>query len=125
MSEELISRLQESYPFMAICKYADTEYVGIIQNKDDSVTTIYDYSAIPTQELKLQFIELAEQWWYGSNRTVPIHLFLKNEWAPFKPYLRTFITKNVVFLHGPVVSLTALLKKKSKRKTIIISRRMG
>ena len=84
---------------------AGQDFVGIVQNKDDLVTTIYDYGAIVETELKEKFLELGDVWWWESNRQIPIHLFLKQEWILFKPFLRTFNNKSLVFVHGPVVSM--------------------
>jgi hypothetical protein len=104
--------------------YATTEYVGIIQNQDDAITTIYDFGAIQDLEIKRQFLELANIWWWESNRSVPINIFLKDDWDPFKPYLRTFINKDLEVLHGPVCSLSEMGRKKSKRKSITLVRRV-
>jgi hypothetical protein len=104
--------------------YATTEYVGIIQNQDDAITTIYDFGAIQEVEIKRQFLELANTWWWESNRTVPINIFLKGDWDPFRPYLRTFANKDLEILHGPVCSLAEMSRKKSKRKSITLVRRV-
>jgi hypothetical protein len=104
--------------------YATTEYVGIIQNQDDAITTIYDFGAIQDLEIKQQFLELANVWWWESNRSVPINIFLKADWEQFKPYLRTFINKDLEVLHGPVCSLSDMGRKKSKRKSITLVRRI-
>jgi hypothetical protein len=98
--------------------------VGIIQNQDDAITTIYDFGAIQDLEIKRQFLELANIWWWESNRSVPINIFLKNDWDIFKPYLRTFINKDLEVLHGPVCSLSDMGRKKSKRKSITLVRRV-
>jgi hypothetical protein len=50
---------------------------------------------------------------------------LKTEWAPFKPFLCTFTNKNLIILHGPVTSLSELYKRRSKRRSITLVRRMG
>jgi hypothetical protein len=55
---------------------------------------------------------------------VPINIFLKNDWDVFKPYLRTFINKDLEVLHGPVCSLSDMGRKKSKRKSITLVRRV-
>ena len=104
--------------------YATTEYVGIIQNQDDAITTIYDFGAIQDLEIKRQFLEMANIWWWDSNRSVPINIFLKGDWDVFKPYLRTFINKDLEVLHGPVCSLSEMGRKKSKRKSITLVRRV-
>ena len=124
MNTDFFEKLAEKYPFITLCIYATTEYVGIIQNQDDAITTIYDFGAIQDLEIKRQFLELANVWWWESNRSVPINIFLKNDWDPFKPYLRTFINKDLEVLHGPVCSLSDMGRKKSKRKSITLVRRI-
>ncbi len=124
MSHELFAKLAEKYPFITLCVYASTEYVGIIQNQDDSVTTIYDFGSIHSLEEKQQFLELANIWWWESNRSIPINIFLKGEWDLFRPYLRTLTNKDLQIVHGPVCSLSEMARKKSKRKSITLVRRL-
>ena len=125
MNNDFFEKLAEKYPFITLCVYATTEYVGIIQNQDDAITTIYDFGAIQDLEIKRQFLELANIWWWESNRSVPINIFLKGDWDQFKPYLRTFINKDLEVLHGPVCSLSEMGRKKSKRKSITLVRRVN
>jgi hypothetical protein len=124
MNNDFFEKLAEKYPFITLCVYATTEYVGIIQNQDDAITTIYDFGAIQDLEIKRQYLELANVWWWESNRSVPINIFLKADWDAFKPYLRTFINKDLEVLHGPVCSLSDMGRKKSKRKSITLVRRV-
>jgi hypothetical protein len=121
---EIFTKLTDKYPFITLCIYAQQEYVGIIQNQDNIITTIYDFGSITDLEQKKQFLELANIWWWESNRSIPINIFLKQEWDPFKIYLRTFINKDLEVLHGPVCSLAEMARKKSKRKSITLVRRM-
>jgi len=124
MSHDLFAKLAEKYPFITLCVYANTEYVGIIQNQDDSVTTIYDFGSIQGLGEKQRFLELANIWWWESNRSIPINIFLKGEWDLFRPYLRTFTNKDLEVLHGPVCSLSEMARKKSKRKSITLVRKI-
>lgn len=124
MGNDIFSKLADKYPFITLCVYANNEYVGIVQNKDEIVTTIYDFGSIQDIELKRKFIALANIWWWESNRTIPINIFLKTEWDPFKSYLRTFINKDLEIVHGPICSLTDIARKKSKRKSITLVRRI-
>jgi hypothetical protein len=124
MSNDFFEKLAEKYPFITLCVYATTEYVGIIQNQDDAITTIYDFGAIQDIEIKRRFLELANTWWWESNRTVPINIFLKGDWDIFRPYLRTFTNKDLEILHGPVCSLSEMSRKKSKKKSITLVRRL-
>ena len=102
MANDIFKQLTEKYPFITLCVYASIEYVGIIQN----------------------FLELANVWWWESNRSIPINIFLKSEWDPFRMCLRTFVNKDLQILHGPVCSLSEMARKKSKRKSITLVRRV-
>jgi hypothetical protein len=124
MGNNIFEKLTEKYPFITLCVYANVEYVGVVQNKDDTVTTIYDFGSIPLQEDKMRFLELATTWWWESNRSIPINIFLRNEWEPFRYTLRTFVNKDLEIIHGPACSLLDISRKKSKRKSITLVRRL-
>lgn len=124
IQNEFFKRLSENHPFITICSYANQDYVGIIQNRDDVVTTIYDYGAIVDSLLKEKFLALGDTWWWESNRLIPINLFLKEEWIVFKPYLRTFNNKSLTILHGPICSISELSKRRSKRRSITLVKRI-
>ena len=124
MGNDIFTILADKYPFITLCVYASTEYVGIIQNQDEIVTTIYDFGGILDLEDKRRFLELANIWWWESNRSIPINIFLKTEWDQFRPCLRTFINKDLTVLHGPVCSLSEMARKKSKKKSITLVRRL-
>ena len=124
IQNEFFKRLTENHPFITVCSYANQDYVGIVQNRDDMVTTIYDYGAITDAVIKEKFLELGEVWWWESNRLIPINLFLKDDWLPFKPYLRTFTNKSLIVVHGPTCSMNELNKRRSKRRSITLVKRM-
>jgi hypothetical protein len=124
MGTEIFAKIADRYPFITFCTYAGNEYIGVVQNRDDAVTTIYDFGNIPHPELKKLFLELANVWWWESNRSIPINIFLKQDWEIFRPYLRTFINKDLEILHGPATSLADIARKKSKRKSITLVRRI-
>jgi hypothetical protein len=124
MQNDFFEKLTEKYPFITLCIYATTEYVGIIQNQDTSITTMYDFGSIQDVGTKKRFLELANVWWWESNRSIPINIFLKHEWEEFRPYLRTLNSKDLEIVHGPVCSLNEIARKKSKRKSITLVRRI-
>lgn len=124
MMNEFFQKLSDNHPFITVCSYAGQEYIGIIQNKDDSITTFYDYGSIVEQDLKKLFLELGDIWWWESNRLIPINIFLKDDWIVFKPYLRTFNNKGLSVLHGPTTSISELAKKRVKRRSITLVKRM-
>ena len=124
ISKDFFKKLTDNHPFITVVSFASQDYVGIMQNRDDQYTSIYDYGSIVDVKVKELFLELGEVWWWESNRQIPINIFLKEEWNPFKPYLRTFNNKNLTVLHGPIVSLNELNKRKTKRRSITLVKRL-
>ena len=113
----LAEEIFEKYPFMSLVTYGGQEYIGIIQNQDDSFLSMYDYSKIDSN-FKSLFLELGDSWWWESNRTIPIKLFLKKDFIPFTRYLITLNIKDTEVVKGPSVSIADLAKKRSKRRNI-------
>ena len=113
----LAEEIFEKYPFLSLVTYGGAEYVGIVQNQDDTVLSMYDYSKIP-DDLKASFLELGDVWWWESNRMIPINLFLKKDFAQFASILITFNIRDTEVVRGPSVSIAELAKKRSKRRNI-------
>jgi len=124
MGNNVLQTLSQRYPFITVCVYAGVEYVGIIQNRDDTVTTLYDFGSIQNEDLKKLFLDLANTWWWESNHSVPINIFLKYEWNVFRSYLRTFSNRDLEILHGPICSLGNIAQRKGKRRSITLVRRV-
>ena len=120
----IFDKLTDQYPFITLVIYAQVEYVGVIQNRDHVVTTIYNFGSIVEVDQKKLFIELANVWWWESNRTIPINIFLKHDWVPFKQYLKTFSNKDLQIVHGPVCSLSELNERRTKRRSITLVKRI-
>lgn len=123
--EDTHKKLLDQYPFISFITYGGNDYIGIIQNFDEVITTIYDFAALRTLEQKTRFLELADQWWWESNRLVPINVFLKADWAQFRACLKTFNSKDVNIEHGPYISLKEIASKRSKRRSITLVRKVN
>ena len=113
----LAEEIFEKYPFLSLVTYGGQEYVGIVQNQDDTVLSMYDYSRLPV-ELKETFLALGDTWWWESNRQLPIDIFLHYEMKQFHKCLRTFVMKDIEVLFGPMTSLQNLLRKRIKRRGV-------
>ena len=124
MGRDLFQKLADKYPFITLCVYATNEYVGIVQNRDDIITTIYVFGNVKDLEQKRRYLDLANTWWWESNRSIPINIFLRGEWDEFRGCLRTFVNKDLEILHGPVCSLNDIVRRKGKRKSITLVRRI-
>lgn len=117
-------KLLDQYPFLSYLTYGGNEYIGIIQNIDDVITSIYDFSVLRTDPQKVLYLELGETWWWESNRMVPINIFLKQDWFQFRPTLKTFNSKDVELKYGPALSLKENAQKRSKRRSITLVRKI-
>ena len=125
MAEHDYTELLKKYPFLTFLVYGGNDYIGVIQNLDEVITTIYDYGALRTVEQKQQFLALADTWWWESNRLIPINVFLKAEWTPFRAVVKTMNSKDVEIKFGPQVSLKEIAAKRSKRRSITLVRNLG
>jgi hypothetical protein len=119
-----IPALLDHYPFLSFVKYGRNEYIGIVQNVDDTVTSIYDYGALRTPQQKQDFLRLGEEWWWESSRQVPINLFIKQDWTQFKFCLKTLNTRDTDIVYGPWVSMREMVTRRSKRRSITLVRRV-
>ena len=57
-----------------------------------------------------------------SKYTIPINIFLKQDMIEFRPYIKTFNSKDVEIMFGPVVNLGEIAEKRVKRKSIQLVR---
>jgi len=119
----LLKDIETKFPFLSIVQYGGNEYVGIINNQDNYVTSMYVYTDLSTDESRQAFLDLGEAWWFESNRTIPISIFLPKEFPAFRHCLMTMNTKDVKVTLGPVVNLGNLAVKRVKRKSVQLVRK--
>lgn len=120
---KLRDNIEQNLPFISVLNYGEEEYVGIIINQDQFVTSFYDLNAIKTAEEKTIFLEIGETWWWESNRQFPISIFCKDQIHPFFYAIKTFNSKDTRIILGPVVNLMNLTLKRVKRKSVQLVRR--
>jgi len=121
----LKEQIQDDFPFITVITYGNHEYVGIIINQDNNITSIYDYNILKGDEHKKLFLELGEIWWWESNRMIPINIFLKNAWNDFRYSLITLTVKDIKEQKGHIVSLNSLANKRTKRRVIQLVRKLS
>ena len=119
----LLDDIEKNYPFISVVEYGGQEYVGVINNQDNSITSMFIFTDIRSAENKEKFIELCKTWWFESNRMIPIGIYLRQEMAPFKQNMMMMNTKDVSVKIGPVTSLSNLAMKRSKRKSVQLVRK--
>jgi hypothetical protein len=119
----LTKQIQENFPFLTVITYGGNEYVGIIINQDQYVTSMYVYTKVVGIEQQQRFLNLGEVWWWESNRMIPISIFLRKEMEEFRSSIITMNTKDVCVILGPVINLNNLSLKRVKRKSVQLIRK--
>jgi hypothetical protein len=108
----------EKFPFLSICMTGGEEILGIIQNYTSTLASVYVYNVLNCTEDKQEFLELGEEWWWQSNRSLPINLVIGPKFKKFSYCLRTYNVKDFEILHGDAVSLQNIITKRIKRRQI-------
>lgn len=124
-----MNKTLEKFPFLTWGKYVvqsggEQEYLGIVGNSDTQILSMYVYDNLPSEEHKKLFLQLGDEWWWETNRQLPINIALKERWAPFRPYMKTFVTKDFHIFAGPCVSLDNIAAKRIKRRQIQLVRKI-
>jgi hypothetical protein len=115
---KLTEDIRANFPFISVVHYGGIEYVGIVINQDQHVTSMFDYELLRTEEERKVFLELGEAWWWESNRTIPITIYMRIEMDPYRYAVKTMNTKDVDVVFGPTVNLSNIAIKRVKRKMI-------
>ena len=119
----LTKDIENNFPFLSVVTYGGNEYIGIIANQDQYVTTMYVYTNLRNSSERAAFLELGEIWWWESNRMIPINIFLRNEIQAFSYCMITMNSKDVKITIGPTVNLNNLALKRVKRKHVQLVRK--
>ena len=119
----LLKNIEENFPFISVVVYGEQEYVGIIANQDHLVTAMYVYTDLKSEKEKQQFLDMGNVWWWESNRTIPISIFLLEEMEQFEYSVMTMNSKDVKVTLGPCVNLHNLSVKRVKRKNVQLVRK--
>ena len=124
MTQEEINELQSQYPFLTVGRYGEEEYIGIVQNQDNSIISIFIYDEIKEADMRRQFLEYGAKWWWETNRLIPINIILGEKFHPYQNCLRSFNMREFNIIAGPVVCLKNIVKTKGRRKNIKLIRKM-
>jgi hypothetical protein len=112
------SDILKTFPFLSLCRTSEEELLGIIQNYTNTLASIYVYNVLNSKDDKQLFLEYGEEWWWQSNRQLPINLFIGPKFKQFSYCLRTYNVKDFEILHGEPVSLQSIITKRIKRRQI-------
>lgn len=119
----LLKDIEKDFPFISVVTYGGNEYVGIIANQDQYVTSMYVFTSLRSDQDKRNFLELGDTWWWESNRMIPINIFLRSDIGRYQYAMMTMNSKDVKVTIGPCVNLNALSVKRIKRKSVQLVRK--
>jgi len=119
----LLKDIEKNYPFISVVTYGGNEYVGIIANQDQYITSMYVYTALRSEESKKKLLELGDAWWWESNRMIPINIFLRREISGLNYAMMTMNSKDVKITIGPTVNISNLAIRRVKRKNVQLVRK--
>jgi hypothetical protein len=122
--DEEIKLILEKFPFLAYGLLNDVPYLGVVQNCDGQMISIYVLGLIPTEAERKEFLALSEIWWWESNRQIPINIFLKEKFRQFRPYLKHFSRKDFDLKAGPIVSLQETIARRVRKRQVMLVRRI-
>jgi len=114
----LLKDIENNFPYISVVHYGGNEYVGIVINQDQYVTSMYVYTDLHSDNEKKKLLELGDVWWWESNRMIPINIFLGREMEQFRYAIQTMNSKDVKITIGPCVNLNNLAIKRVKRKSV-------
>lgn len=107
----------KEYPFLTLLSYGPKEYLGIMQNVDTQIASMYIYERIKDLDEKHLFLTLGEEWWWETNRQLPINIALRNRWN-FAYTCQSFNVKQMEIIAGPEVKLSNSITRRIKRRSI-------
>ena len=109
-------------PYVTVIQYDGVMYYGIIKIKSKQYTTLYCFSEM--NEIQVEsLLSLAEDWWWQSNRKIPICIFMQPQMEEYEFSTKRFNTDLVTFVNGPVLSLMDLQTKRIKRRNVALKKK--
>lgn len=120
-----VAVILEKFPFLSYGRLLDKHYIGIVQNSDSKMLSMYVMDLIPSEELTELFLHFGYSWWWDSNRQVPINMFIKDpRFRLFRVSLRHFSRKEFDHIAGPAVSLADSLNRRVRKRQITLIRKI-
>jgi hypothetical protein len=114
--------MTKDYPFMSYIRIGSEVTVGIIQNMTSTTVHVFDFDRIKGDDAKRRFVELGSRWWYGSNTSVPIDVFLGEKFDEFRPALVGYPKRGIDDLVGFSFSLREGGKRIKRRRVEFLGR---
>jgi hypothetical protein len=123
LDEDTIKAIEETrtkYEFMTFVVMKDDFVCGIVQNETPKVLMLYQFDLLKTDDEKEKFLRFGDEWWWGSNHSVPVNLFIGDPFEAFEYCLRGYPRKPIETMIGPTFSLADRYLRRVRKKKIEI-----
>lgn len=119
---EEIQRTRAKHGFLTFFYMKDAGLkCGIVQNETAKFIMLYDFEKIIDPQAKQRFLKYADEWWWESNQSTPIDIFIGRRFDEFQPALIGYPKKAIEGdLIGPTYSVADQFLKRIKKKRIDI-----
>lgn len=123
MTDPKIKEVLDKFPFLSYGTMNGDHYLGIIQNSDSQLLSMYCLDSVPS-EMRQDFLNQGFEWWWQSNRQIPINIFLKDKFKPYRPFLKHFNRKDFDLQAGPSVSLQETIARRVRKRQVTLLRKV-
>jgi len=123
IDDQMLKEIEDTrskYEFMTFVVTKDDVIVGIVQNETAKLLMIYQFDLIRTTEEKEQFLSFGDEWWWQSNHSIPINLYIGDPFEAFEYVLRSYPKKPIDQLIGPTFNLADRYLRRVRKKKIEI-----
>jgi len=124
IDDEILQEIEDTrtkYEFMTFVVLKDDIVIGVVQNETPKILMVYQFDLLKTTGEKEQFLQFGDEWWWGSNRAVPINLFIGDRFEAFEYVLRGYPRKPIEQLIGPTFNLAERYLRRVRKKRIEIA----
>lgn len=121
LDEETLKGIEDTrtkFEFITFVVFKDEFIYGIVQNETPKVLMIYQFDLLRSDEQKELFLKYGNDWWWGSNISIPINLFIGERFEQFEYALRGYPRKPIESMIGPTFNLSDRYMKRVKKKKI-------
>jgi hypothetical protein len=121
LDEDILKQIEETrakYEFMTFVVFKDDIILGIVQNETPKVLMLYQFDLFHSTAEKEQFLQFGDEWWWGSNHSVPINLFIGDRFEAFEYVLRGYPRKPIEEMIGPTFSLADRYLRRVRKKRV-------
>lgn len=127
MDEQIRTQIEETrakHEFLTflILESGDVK-VGIVQNESIKMVMLYDFEKIHSKIDRKQFLKYGDEWWWGSNQSVPVDSFIGDDFNTYHIALTGYPKKSITNIIGPTFSIQEQYLKRIKKKKIEILHR--